>query len=127
MTLQRQVGPLRSWNLPQAPPAPAAHTRSSPARPLSDVTADQVLSFMSAHPGLVAPPITPLTDLDLVSRLTPVLIQEVREKIDTFMLHLKEAEEGGECLAPLLTMWEDWVTEHNAFVLHDKLCDPKVI
>lgn len=82
---------------------------------------------MSAHPALVAPPVTLLTDLDLLSRLTPVLVQEVREKIDTFTLHLKEAQERGESLAPLLRMWEEWVTEHNAFVLHDKLCDPKVM
>ena len=76
---------------------------------------------MEAHPALVAPPITLDTDLSLVARLTPVLINEVREKMDTFRRHLRDADDAGEPLEPYITQWRRWVEEHNAFVLHDKL------
>lgn len=79
---------------------------------------------MEAHPALVAPPVTFETDLALVARLTPVLVTEVREKLDTFRRHLADAEAAGEPLEPYIGQWRRWVDEHNAFVLHDKLRGP---
>lgn len=82
---------------------------------------------MAECPALVSPPVTANTDLDLVARLTPVLIQEVREKISSFVFHLKDAEQRGEALAPYMGQWKAWVSVHNAFVLHDKLCDAREV
>lgn len=82
---------------------------------------------MEAHPAIVAPPVTLDTDLSLVARLTPVLINEVRDKLDVFRRHLRDADEVGEPLEPYIGQWKRWVNEHNAFVLHDKLRGPSAL
>lgn len=90
-------------------------------------TLADVIEFIEAHPAIVAPPVTFDTDLSLVARLTPVLITEVRDKLDTFRRLVRDADVAGAPLRPYMEQWKRWVDEHNAFVMHDKLRRPAAL